>query len=131
MAPQAKKIGPSPGRCRIFLSIFFSYPRKGGGPPKAEKNQNFPISKLITGGGRIVDPGSTIRRTDGYKSGVSEKKIFFSKLNTGGELLKYTYTLFGGNYCLNGQKTKKKKKKKKSLLFQGFLVAETSRKHHH
>ena len=32
---------------------------------------------FITGGGRIVDPGSTIRRTDGYKSGVSEKKIFF------------------------------------------------------
>ena len=39
---------------------------------------------------------------------------------TGGELLKYTYTLFGGNYCLNGQKTKKEKKKKKSLLFWGF-----------
>ena len=32
---------------------------------------------FITGGGRIVDPGSTIRRTDGYKSGVSEKNFFF------------------------------------------------------
>ena len=38
---------------------------------------------------------------------------------TGGELLKYTYTLFGGNYCLNGQKTKSGRKKK-SLLFWGF-----------
>ena len=49
---------------------------------------------------------------------------------TGGELLKYTYTLFGGNYCLNGQKTKRKKKKKITVIL-GFLVAETSRKHHH
>ena len=32
---------------------------------------------FFTGGGRIVDPGSTIRRTDGYKSGVSEKKKNF------------------------------------------------------
>ena len=44
---------------------------------------------------------------------------FFSSLFTGGELLKYTYTLFGGNYCLNGQKTKRGRKKK-SLLFWGF-----------
>ena len=50
--------------------------------------------------------------------------------STGGELLKYTYTLFGGNYCLNGQKTKRKKKKKITVIL-GFLVAETSRKHHH
>ena len=49
---------------------------------------------------------------------------------TGGELLKYTYTLFGGNYCLNGQKTKREKKKKITVIL-GFLVAETSRKHHH
>ena len=39
---------------------------------------------------------------------------------TGGELLKYTYTLFGGNYCLNGQKTKKEKKKKITVI-SGFL----------
>ena len=49
---------------------------------------------------------------------------------TGGELLKYTYTLFGGNYCLNGQKNEKEKKKKITVIL-GFLVAETSRKHHH
>ena len=49
---------------------------------------------------------------------------------TGGELLKYTYTLFGGNYCLNGQKNDKGKKKKITVIL-GFLVAETSRKHHH
>ena len=39
------------------------------------------------------------------------------KVTTGGELLKYTYTLFGGNYCLNGQKTKREKKKKKHCYF--------------
>ena len=32
--------------------------------------------------------------------------VIFFLVFTGGELLKYTYTLFGGNYCLNGQKTK-------------------------
>ena len=48
MAPQAKKIGSSPGRCRIFLSIFFFLPQKRWwAPPKRGKNQNFPISKLI------------------------------------------------------------------------------------
>ena len=43
---------------------------------------------------------------------VCVKSVF-----TGGELLKYTYTLFGGNYCLNGQKTKRKKKKKNHCYF--------------
>ena len=63
MAPQAKKIGSSPGRCRIFLSIFFSYPRKVGGPPKEGKKSEFPNFQ-ITGGGRIRDVASLIRRTD-------------------------------------------------------------------
>ena len=70
------------------------------------------------------------RRVRGGKGEGGGKRIWVPFISTGGELLKYTYTLFGGNYCLNGQKTKRGEKKKITVIL-GFLVAETSRKHHH